>query len=607
MKVRRLTKDFLSERLNKLLYDSRPAVLAVTRVVMTLATLSGLVLLVYMYGYNPHGKNLHHALAGIDVIFTVFVVSYLVRLLYAFRRMEYLRSTRFEAVLMAILTLNGIINLLLGNFLLVALYRWLGLESYDLFYEELVGLVLFFILMFELGRLGISLVKVSINPALLFLLSFLLIIGLGTGLLLLPSMTATPGRMTFIDALFTSVSASCVTGLIVVDTATYFTFRGQMVILILIQTGGLGIITFATFFASFLQAGTSFRQRDLVPDFLDTETISSARALLRQIFFLTFFIELLSFLLIYFTWNGFDFRSTGQKIFYSAFHAISAFCNAGFSLFTNGLYEPGIRQAYLLQMVIAATFVLSALGFSTIQDMFSPKNLRDRLAHPWKSWRLSTRISVNVAAFLLVLGTIGFYLLEQNHALAGLNLSESVVASFFQSATTRTAGFNTVDFAGLATPTLIMMIFLMFIGGGSGSPAGGIKTSTFYIIVASVLATSRGKAKLFVGNRFIPNNMVYKALSIFFYGVAVVLVGVFSLTVTEPETDSLDLAFEVVSAFGTVGLSTGVTGTLSAAGKVVIILCMFLGRVGTLTFAVALSRRVAKENFKLPRANLMVG
>lgn len=607
MKLKQVNRDALSARLNKVLYSSRSVALKSMRIATGMATIAGLVVLILAFGFNVRQVNLHFLLQVTDVIFAVFVISYLIRFLYAFRRSEFLRSTRLEAVFISLILLSGLSNLFFGNFLLTAVYEWLGGENYNLFYIEVVAFTLFIVLIFELARLGAFLSDVKINPSSAFVVSFVLIIALGTGLLMLPAMTNAPGSMPLLDALFTSVSATCVTGLIVVDTATYFTFRGQMVILFLIQIGGLGIITFATFFASFLQSGGGFKQRDLVPDYLDAETISSARQLLNQIILLTFFIEGLSFFLIYFTWSGVEFNSTGEKIFFSVFHAVSAFCNAGFSIFSSGLYEPGVREAYILHIVVALSFILGSLGFSTIQDMFSPRRLRDRLVHPWKDWRISTKLSINMAVFLLILGAVGFYFLEKDRTLSHLNLSESLITSFFQSATTRTAGFNTADIAELAVPTLILMMALMIVGGASGSTAGGIKTSTFYIIIASVFATSQGKSKLFVSNRYIPTRVIYKSLSIFFYAATIILVGVFLLSITEPGTDILDLTFEQVSAFGTVGLSTGVTGTLSAAGKAIIIISMFLGRVGTLTFAVAISKRSATENFKLPSTNVMVG
>lgn len=607
MKLKKFNRNVLAERLNRFLYDSRPVVLKITRLIVSISIFGGFVLLMYAYGFDLGEQNLRLLLQVSDLIFAIFVISYFIRWLYAFRRTDFLRSTRIELTFVVLILINGIINQFFDNFLLMALFRGLELKNYYFFYEQVITITLFLVLIIELARIGASLGHIKINPSFAFVLSFVVIIVIGTILLMLPAMTTTPGGMPWLDALFTSVSATCVTGLIVVDTATYFTFRGQLVILLLIQTGGLGIVTFATFFASFLQSGTGFRQRDLVPDYLDTETVSSARKLLRQIVFLTFFIEFISFLLIFFTWSGVAFDSLGEKIFYSAFHAVSAFCNAGFSIFTGGLYEPGVNQAYLLHIVIAITLIMGSLGFSTVKDIFSPQRLRDRLAHPWKDWTLGTKLSVNVAVALLILGTIGYYFLERNSTLAELNLSEAVITSFFQSATTRTAGFNTVDFSALAPPTLILIMFLMFIGGASGSTAGGIKTSTFYIIVASVLATNQGQSKLFIGNRYIPTQIINKSLSIFFYGIAIVLIGVFCLSITEPDTGILDLTFEQVSAFGTVGLSTGITSTLSATGKVVIIISMFLGRVGVLTFAVALSRRKSNKDYKLPSANLMVG
>lgn len=607
MRLKRIHKNLIAERLNLFLYDSRTLALRITRIVTSLVTFIGLFLLIYAYGYDIRAKNLALLLRGTDVVFTIFVISYLTRLLYAFRRWDFLKDTFVEGTFMGLIILNSLINLFFNNFLLVSLYNWLGGPSYYLFYEQIIALLLFVVFMLELGRIGASLGSIKINPSFAFIMSFIIIIAIGTGLLMLPAMTTPPGSMPVIDALFTAVSATCVTGLIVVDTATYFTFRGQVVILLLIQIGGLGIVTFATFFASFLKSGAGFKQRDLVPDYLDTETVSSARQLLRQIVFLTFFIEFISAVLIYFTWSGVMFDSVGEKIFYSVFHAISAFCNAGFSTFTGNLYEPGISRAYLLHVVIAVTFIFGSLGFTTVKDIFSPQRMRDRLAHPWKEWKPSTKISVNVAAFLLILGMVGYYFLEKDNTLSALNLSEAFITSFFQSATTRTAGFNSVDFSALAPPTLILMMFLMFIGGASGSTAGGIKTSTFYVIIASVIATGQGKSKLFISNRYIPTEVIYKSLSIFFYAIAVILIGVFCLSITEPETNILDLTFEQVSAFGTVGLSTGITATLSAAGKIVILISMFLGRVGILTFAVALSKRKALEDFKLPSYNMMVG
>ncbi len=600
----RLNKDIVVERLNNLLYNSRQFVLRITNITTLISAISGLALLVYIYGFDLEIKQEEAVRTGIYFILWIFLLSFLLRWLYAFKRVEFIRNSPVESSIMGLLMVRQISSIFSST--KIHLYQWLGFIKNPEFFHFFTASLLVILLLLEISKASIRLSSVKIRPDAAFVLSFLLLILLGSGLLMLPAMTTHPGSMRYIDAIFTSVSASCVTGLIVVDTATFFTMRGQVILLILIQIGGLGILTFATFFASFLSKGLGVRQKMLIPDYLDTETISSSGELLRQIIFITLSIEFGTFVLLFCTWNV-PFDSLEEKVFYSAFHAISAFCNAGFSLFTNGLYEEVVRSNYILHLVIAVSLILGAMGFAPIKDVFSPARLRDRLRHPWKDWHISTKIAINVSIILLLSGTFLFYWIEKNNTLAGMNLTEAVITSFFQSATTRTAGFNTVDFSKLAPPSLILMMMLMFIGGSSASTAGGIKTSTFYLVVVSVIAISRGQSRIRVGNRYIPRDTLYKALSIFFYGIAINVIIFFLLSMTEEGTDMMSLLFEQISAFGTVGLSTGITASLSATGKVLIIFSMFLGRIGTLTFAVALSTRVNTDHYKLPAANLMVG
>jgi Trk-type K+ transport system membrane component len=384
--------------------------------------------------------------------------------------------------------------------------------------------------------------------------------------------------------------------------------KGQFVIMILFQLGGLGIISFTSFFATFLKSGVGIKQQLMLQDFLVSESLFSAKGLLRKIIVITLIIEIISFILIFFSWGEeVVFNSMGQKIFFSAFHAVSAFCNAGFSLFTNGLFEDGVVNGYVLHIIIALTLILGGLGFSTIQDLFSRNKLRDRFQNPWKDWALSTKIAVYTSLVLLASGTLVFYLLERGNTLGELNFVESLITSFFQSATARTAGFNTVDIGALRTPTLIVMAFLMFVGASSGSVGGGIKTSTFYLLIVSVFASLRGRLKIEIDRKFIPKELLFKALSIFFFAASLNLIGIFILSITDSKFTLMQLIFEQVSAFGTVGLSTGITADLSFAGRVVIILSMFIGRVGTLTFALALSSRKSTQSYKYPKAHLMVG
>ncbi len=597
----------LLQRINSRLYDSQKPVLIGIRLVNLISALALFASLVYIFGFEPKGDILHKILFWVNIIFHAFVISFGLRWLYSFPRSGFLKRNKIEAIFIGILIVNGISYYFLGNTLLQLLFSVTGGSSYLNFYISTASVFGFFFLLIEFAGISAALNTSKIRPSIAFVLSFVILITIGAIVLQLPAMTTAEGSMPLIDALFTAVSATCVTGLIVEDTATYFTLKGQIVILLLIQLGGLGIVAFATFFATFLQQKISIRHKKMIPDYLDTESLSTAATLLRQTIFITLLVEAGTFVLLFITWGGTPFESLSEKIFVSVFHAVSAFCNAGFSVFTNNLYEAPLRNAYILHLVVAFSVILGGIGFPTLQDIFTPGRLRDRLKHPWKEWEISTKIAVNTTIILLLAGMIGFFFLERNHTLEGLNLTESLITSFFQSATTRTAGFNTVDIAQVSQPTLVLMMFLMFVGGASASTAGGIKTSTFYLIIVSVITTSRGGDRLEVGRRHIPNEVLFKSLSIFFYAVAINLIGVFVLTITEPDIAMTRLVFEQISAFGTVGLSTGITGMLSAGGKIMIIISMFLGRVGILTFAVALSTRLSTTNYKYPSTNVMVG
>jgi Trk-type K+ transport system membrane component len=378
--------------------------------------------------------------------------------------------------------------------------------------------------------------------------------------------------------------------------------------MILMQFGGLGIITFASFLASLLKTGVGIKQQLMLQDFLESDSLFSAKGLLSKIFFITFLVEFISFILIFFSWGqDVHFSSVGQKVFFSAFHSVSAFCNAGFSLFTDGLFENGVATSYILHIIIAVTLILGGIGFSSLQDLFSVSNLRERFKNPWKEWKLSTKIAVYTSLALLFTGMIAFYYIEKENTLADLNFMEAMITSFFQSATARTAGFNTVDIGSLKIPALVLISFLMFVGASSGSVGGGIKTSTFYLLIKSVIATLNNRAKIEIDRKFIPKELLYKALSVFFFAATMNLVAIFALTITDSDISLERLIFEQVSAFGTVGLSTGITADLSLGGRIIIILSMFIGRVGTLTFALALSNRAKTKTHRYPKAHLMVG
>ena len=399
----------------------------------------------------------------------------------------------------------------------------------------------------------------------LFLSGYTLLITLGTILLSLPE--ATTAAASFFTTFFTATSAVCLVGLTLVDTATYFTPLGQGIILLLIQCGALWYLFFAVRLFRHLTRPSS-------------DQSLSSRSLLRRIVGITLLVEAGAFLVIFYAWGDYEFSSTGHKIFVTAFQAISAFGNAGFSVLEDNLYT--VQRAFVLHLVVLVAYGLGGLGIDTLYDLFSPKRLRQRLAHPETDWRLATKVAVNSSIVLVGIGGLLFYGLEQHHTLEGLNLTEKLIASVFQSATTRTAGFYTVDITQLTEATLWLLIGLMFVGGGAGSTAGGIKTATLYALFAR--RRSGSSAEVGGSSRFLARGVVA-------YALLVNVVGTLVLYVTETDRSILSLWFEQVSAFSSVGLSHLSTATLSLAGQITVLMSMLLGRIGILALMMVLWAR----------------
>ncbi|PKV63168.1 TrkH family potassium uptake protein [Pontibacter ramchanderi] len=597
-----------TEGLNRALYGSKLKAYALMRRTTYLLAILSVGLLIYAHGIAQEPATIQLLFNAIDAILSIFVVIYLLRILYAFERVKFLKRTWFEGVLMALIFINEVTTYGLGESIIYTVLERFDIPLSEELYRVAVSLFMLLLLLIELLETRVHLKTLQIKPTITFLLSFLFLILAGAGLLMMPNMTNSPGSMRLIDALFMATSASCVTGLAVVDPGTYFTFSGQVVLLMLVQLGGLGILTFATFFATLMRQGIGIKQHVAMFELMESESLFSTKNLLRKLVLMTFSIEAIGAVILFMTWGpNAEFESVGSKIFFSVFHAVSAFCNAGLSLYPEGLYTEPVRFAYVLHLTVAGLILFGGIGFPTIIDVLSPKAMRSRMRTPWKNWRLLSRITIFTSAALIAMGTVGFFLLEYFNTLAHLSFVEAVIASFFQAVTTRTAGFNTLDISALNVPTLLMFIFLMFIGASPGSTGGGIKTTTFTIILLSVWATIRGKRNVEIGRRTIPHSVSYKAFSVFTFAAMINIFFLFILTITDSQFDIFRLAFEQVSAFATVGLSTGITAGLSDPGKSVIILSMFMGRVGTLTLALALSTRATTTAYKYPETHVPVG
>lgn len=468
----------------------------------------------------------------------------------------------------------------------------------------------------ELSRSSLKLLRIRFNPSLLFLGSFFFLVVLGTGLLLLPR--ATYSGISFIDALFTSVSAVCVTGLIVVDTATHFTPLGQGIILFLIQIGGLGVMVFTSFFGFFFQGSQSFQNQIFLKDFINEEQLGKIFKTLLKIIIFTFGIEIIGVILIYQSFpNGL--YTGAEKLWFAVFHSISAFCNAGFSVFSNGLYDAtmGVRHNYNLHLIIAWLIIFGGIGFPVALNFYSylkyyfnntlnKLTRRQTVHHKPRIISANTRIVLTTTTIMIVAGTIGFWFFERQGVLKGMDWYGQLVTSFFGAVTPRTAGFNTINMAALTLPTVLFYLFLMWVGASPNSTGGGIKTSTFAIAFLNIVSIARGRNRLEVFGRQITHDSNNRAFAIIIMSIVIIGNCFFWLAYTNPAIELKALVFESFSAFSTVGLSMGITHQINDAGKLILTATMFVGRIGTLTIIVAFFRKLSGWNYRLPSEQIYI-
>jgi len=592
----------LRTQINIYLFDSKERVLQSLRYISFVLMFSVMAGVVYFYGFPKTAASIqfNSLLTRSSLVF--FLFRFLILLFYDFHPLQFIRKRWAEGLILLLFFVDAVAPVFFDKLL-----YFKSLKNFVQYHGIVVFQVYFLlIVLWELRHTAPSIGGVNIGPAKLLVLSFVILILGGAGLLMLPEMTV-DHHIRFIDALFTATSASCVTGLTVVDTGTFFTFKGQLVIMILIQLGGINIISFAAFFAIMSKRMGGLKYQSILKDLLSAEQLSDTRSLLRNILKWTIYIEVVGSLLLYFSWESIHFAKPNDRIFFSVFHSISAFNNAGFSLFSDNLYQIGIHNMIAFQLIIAALVITGGLGFFVLQDVLGMSKIRERFRFRWKDYSIMTRISIRMTLILLLTGTIAFFFLEQNTTLANKGLLDQLVTSFFQSVSTRTAGFNTVDIGLLSTPVLMLFMLLMFIGAGSGSTAGGIKITTFAVAFKASLATIRGKNYVDFFKRTIPYSIVNRAYAIIVFAFAVISVSIFLLSITEPSIDFIKLAFEEFSAFATVGLSTGITPTLNDVSKAIIISSMFVGRVGVLSVAMILSRRVVSRNYQYAKESVMVG
>ncbi|WP_254621412.1 TrkH family potassium uptake protein [Stutzerimonas stutzeri] len=436
------------------------------------------------------------------------------------------------------------------------------------------------------------------RPARLIPLAFLVATALGTVLLSLPAATAGPGQAPPLTALFTAVSAVCVTGLIVQDTATYWSFFGQCVILLLFQIGGLGIMSGATLLGLMVKRRLQLSSRLIAQQETRSLGLGDVIGVLRLILLVTVVVEIVVAGVLAVHLHTTYAEPWTRALWNGLFHAISAFNNAGFSTYSDSLMQFATDPVMLVPIMLA--LIIGGLGFPVLYEF-----RRDQRGKPWT---IHTRITLWGSAVLLLGGTlaIGFYEWSNPHTLGGMSLGDKLLSALFHSAVARTAGFNSLDVGQFVPQTLAVHYFLMFVGGGSAGTAGGIKVTTFFLLFFFIWAEIRGNADTVTFRRRISYQTQRQALTVLFLGSLTVAVGtMLLLSVTRFELG--DVLFEAVSAFATVGLSTGITADLPPSGQLVIIALMFIGRVGTITLATALALRSTTKHYRYPEERPIVG
>ncbi len=430
-------------------------------------------------------------------------------------------------------------------------------------------------------------------------LGFILIIALGTVLLMLPIASKNGESAGFLNALFTATSSTCVTGLVVVDTYTNWTLFGQSVILLLIQIGGLGFITIGVFFSIFMKRRIGLKERNLIQESVNTLQIGGTVRLVRKIVCYAAVFEGLGALLLMIRFIP-QF-GVAEGAWYSVFHSISAFCNAGFDLM--GKFQPYsslvlYEDDMLINLVVMALIVIGGIGFIVWDDIS---------IHKWnvKKYLLHTKIVLFMTLILIVAGSLCFYFFEQEN-LAALDAKGQILASVFGAVTPRTAGFNTIDTGAYTEGTRMLTVMLMFIGGSPGSTAGGIKTTTMMVILLYIWATLRNKSGLNIFGRRMDEDSIKKASTVFF--INLILAAVCTLIMAGLETLPLsDILMEIFSAIGTVGISTGITRDITVASKYMLILLMYCGRIGSMSFALFFTEKRHSAPVKLPIERITIG
>lgn len=521
-------------------------------------------------------------------VISFYLVVFLIRILYRDRNVSSIGDSLLDAFIVIFVLLDK------GVFLLPPNIEQMNIEYF------LIAARMFFMRKNPLQNM-----RLMRHPERSVVISYAATIFYGALLLSLPFAWQPGVSLQFIDAIFTSTSASCVTGLASVDISKKFSLFGQIVICLLVQLGGIGIMIFSTIIAFTFSKRFSLEETRAASADINESDIGSIQKIIPQIILITFSVEGIGFVFLFMKFI--TMFSLPKALYFAAFHSVSAFCNAGFSLFSDNLMQ--FYNSPLTIFTVSFLIITGGLGFHVIQNTSSyiHNKIKRKSLHNRKTLTETSKIVLCGSVFLLLAGMYLFYALEHRNTLKTLSTPVQYLTAFFQSVTLRSAGFNSVDFSQLTHATQIMMMIFMFIGVGPGSTGGGIKMTSFVIICASVYSYMKGNKQTVLFRKAVRPELTRKVFISFFYSIAMIFIGLFFLSLSAPNANTLDLLFETISAFATVGVSTGITSQLNIMGKLILSCLMFAGKVGTLTLFSAVTLKKSNTKIEYPSANINIG
>lgn len=597
---------------NKLLQPYIRSFLAATAVITYVASIAFLCALIYQYGFELTPETADKLNTLYKAVWIVFLADMSLHWLleYADTRKKYRKLAWVLSILLYLTLVPVIFHRPEDNGSILMFWEILHSKLYHVVVLSVLSLL-------QLSNGLVRLLGKRTNPSLILAVSFFIIILVGTGLLMLPRCTIS--GISWVDSLFISTSAVCVTGLTSVDLTTTFTTEGFIVILLLIQIGGLGVMTLTSFFALFFMGNTSLYNQLVVRDMVNSKSLGSLLSTLLYTLGFTLVIETMGMITIWLSIHGTMDMNLEEELAFAVFHSISAFCNAGFSTLPGNLGNPLMMNNHnLFYALISILVILGGIGFPILVNLkeiifYRLKRMTQFLlrknkvsAKSVQLYNLNTRIVVTMTFLLLTVGTLILLAFEWNHAFVGMSIAEKCTHAFFNAACPRTAGFSSVDFSLFGIQSILIYILLMWIGGGAQSTAGGIKVNAFAVVILNLAAVIRGSQRVEVHGRELAHDSIRRSNATVVMSLIILFVSIFLLSWLEPTLPLLSLTFEAVSALSTVGSSLNLTPLLQESSKLVIVVLMFVGRVGLITMMLGIVKQKKNTKYKYPSDNIII-